>query len=146
MEVVLLALEPPAQLGVYSVVSYSVSRRTQELGVRVALGARRAGITRLVLGEGLLLASAGIVIGLAAGVALTRLMKSLLFEVTATDPLTRATVSCLVLLVTAAAAFIPARRAAAIDPVTALRYEYRSRAATSTTGSRRSLSPTPRLP
>ena len=112
-----------ASVGVYGVVSYSVSQRTQEIGIRVALGARHRDVARLVFREGLILAGAGIAIGLGGAFALTRLLKSLLFEVTPTDPATLLSVACLLLPVAAVATFLPARRAARIDPLIALRYE-----------------------
>jgi putative ABC transport system permease protein len=112
-----------ATIGVYGVVSYSVSRRTQEIGIRVALGAGRADVSRLVLREGLLLGGLGVALGLAGALACTRVLRSLLFEVTPTDPVTLATVACLLLAVVAAATLLPARRATKVDPMVALRYE-----------------------
>jgi predicted permease len=112
-----------AAIGVYGVVSYSVNQRTQEIGIRVALGARAGNVANLVLREGLLLAGIGVVIGLAGALALTRVLRSLLFEVTPTDPLTLFTVSCLLLIVSAVAIAVPARRAMSVDPMVALRHE-----------------------
>ena len=112
-----------ASVGVYGVVSYSVSQRTREIGIRVALGARCRDVARLVFREGLILAGAGIAIGLGGAFAWTRLLRSLLFEVTPTDPATLLSVACLLLAVAAVATFLPARRAARIDPLIALRYE-----------------------
>jgi putative ABC transport system permease protein len=112
-----------AAIGVSGVLAYSVSRRTHEVGVRVALGAREADILRLVLGEGTRLVLVGVASGTAASLALGRAMSSLLFGVTATDPLTFAAVALLLTLVATAAAYIPARRAAAVDPLVALRTE-----------------------
>jgi putative ABC transport system permease protein len=112
-----------ATIGVFGVVSYSVSRRTQEIGIRVAMGASGADVASMVLREGLLLAGVGVLIGLAGALALTRVLTSLLFEVTPTDPVTLASVSCLIFVVAAVAAFLPARRATRVDPMTALRYE-----------------------
>ena len=109
--------------GLYGVVSYSARQRTHELGVRVALGARRADIAALVLREGLLLASAGTVLGLAGAFAATRVLRSFLFRVTVTDPATFVTVPLLLCAIALAACYIPARRATAIDPLRALRYE-----------------------
>ena len=112
-----------AAVGIYGVMSYSVTQRTQEIGIRMALGARRADVVRMVVGHGVGLAIAGIGIGLAFAFALTRVMNTLLFGVTATDPLTYAGLSALLLFVTAVACYVPARRATRIDPTVALRYE-----------------------
>jgi putative ABC transport system permease protein len=112
-----------AAIGVYGVLAYSVSRRTHEIGIRVALGARRADILRQVLGEGARLALVGVGVGGAASFALSRVTSSLLFGVHATDPLTFAAVSLLLVLVAIAAACVPARRAATLDPLVALRSE-----------------------
>jgi putative ABC transport system permease protein len=112
-----------ATIGVYGVVSYSVTRRTQEIGIRVALGARAGDVSRMVLREGLLLSGLGVALGLLGAVAATRLLSSLLFEVTPTDPLTLSAVAGLLLAVAVAATLLPARRAARVDPMVALRYE-----------------------
>jgi putative ABC transport system permease protein len=112
-----------AGVGVYGVVSYSVTQRTREIGVRVALGARRSDVAGLVLREGLLLAAMGLAAGLAGAFALTRLLGSLLFEVTPTDPATLVSVSVLLLLLTVVAIVVPVRRAMKVDPMVALRYE-----------------------
>jgi predicted permease len=112
-----------AGIGIYGVVSYSVSQRTQEIGIRVALGARAGDVSRLVLGEGLLLSGAGVALGLAGAIVFTRVLRSLLFEVTPTDPLTLGSVAVLLLAVSAAATLLPARRATRVDPMVALRYE-----------------------
>ncbi|HKW97997.1 MAG TPA: ABC transporter permease [Bryobacteraceae bacterium] len=112
-----------ATVGVYGVISYSVSQRTQEIGIRVAMGANAGEIAGLVLREGLLLAGAGLAIGLGGAVALTRVMRSLLFEVTPTDPVTLGLAGCALLAVAALAMVVPARRAARVDPTVALRYE-----------------------
>jgi putative ABC transport system permease protein len=112
-----------AMIGVYGIVSYSISQRTNEIGIRVALGARSADVVGLVLREALALAAIALMFGLAGSLALSRVLQSLLFEVTPTDPITLATVCFVVLVVSALAAVLPARRAARIDPIVALRYE-----------------------
>jgi len=112
-----------ATIGVYGVVSYSVSQRTQKIGIRVALGARSGDVSRLVLREGVLLGTLGVGLGLAAALAATRVLGSLLFEVTPTDPVTLGGVAGLLLGVTLAATVLPARRATKVDPMAALRYE-----------------------
>jgi putative ABC transport system permease protein len=112
-----------ATIGVYGVVSYSVTQRTQEIGIRVALGARSMDVSGMVLREGLLLGGLGVALGLAAAVAATRLLSSLLFQVTPTDPVTLGTVAGLLLAVTLAATLLPARRATKVDPMVALHYE-----------------------
>jgi len=112
-----------ACIGLYGVLAFLVTQRTQEIGVRIALGARPLDILAVVVGCGLALAVAGVGIGLIAAVALMRLLESLLFGVSARDPLTFASVAIILLLVASVACFIPARRAMRIDPITALRYE-----------------------
>lgn len=112
-----------ASIGIYGVISYSVAQRTREIGIRIALGASRTDILRTVLGRGTVLTSLGVVIGVAASFALTRLMSSLLFGVSATDPVTFISVSALLVAVSLLASYIPARRAMKVDPIEALRYE-----------------------
>ena len=112
-----------AAVGIYGVIAYSVSQRTQEIGIRLALGARRSDIIRLVVGNGLVLVLTGIVIGLAGAMALTRVLTSLLYGVSATDPVIFAGVSLGLVAVTLLASYIPARRAARVDPMIALRSE-----------------------
>ncbi len=110
-------------VGVYGLMAFSVSQRTQEIGIRMALGARSTEVLRSVVGQGLRLTLMGTAIGLAGAVALTRVMASLLYDVSPTDPLTFAFVSLVLIGVAALASYLPARRAARIDPMVALRYE-----------------------
>ncbi len=112
-----------AAVGIYGVVAFSVARRTQEIGIRMAIGARRDDVLRMVLGEGARMAAIGVVIGIGASLAITRLMSTLLFGVSATDPLTFAGVAVFLSVVALAASYIPARRAMRVDPMTALRFE-----------------------
>ena len=110
-----------AVVGIYGVIAYSVAQRTQEMGIRRALGAQQGDILRLVLRQALGLSLAGVAIGIGGALALTRVMRSLLFHTSASDPATFAGIALLFVVVALAASFIPARRASRIDPMAALR-------------------------
>jgi putative ABC transport system permease protein len=110
-------------IGVYGVVSYAVVQRTREIGVRMALGAQKKSVMAMILKRGLLLSIGGSVVGVAGAICLTRFLSSYLFRVSATDPLTFVLAPLLIIVVATLACYVPARRAAKIDPMEALRYE-----------------------
>ncbi len=112
-----------ATIGIYGLLQYSTTQQTRDIGIRMALGARKSDVLRAILGQGLILAGVGVVAGLAGASALTRVLSSLLYDVTPTDPPTLACMSLLLTGIALAASYIPARRAARIDPMIALRYE-----------------------
>jgi putative ABC transport system permease protein len=112
-----------AAIGIYGVISFSVAQRTHEIGIRMALGATRKEVLRMVLRLGAKIAFIGVAIGLAVSIGLARLMSSLLFSVSPNDPLTLAGVAFVLIVVAMLACYIPARRATKVDPMVALRYE-----------------------
>jgi len=112
-----------ACIGLYGLLAYEVTRRTREIGMRMALGAEKNDVLRMVVGQGVRLALIGVAVGIAGALALTRFLSSLLYGVTPTDPLTFIAVSLILIAVALLACYIPARRAAKVDPMVALRYE-----------------------
>jgi len=112
-----------ASIGLYGLMAYSVTRRTNEIGIRMALGAQRAQVTWLVLRETLLLVAIGVAIGVPAAIMATRLISSILFGVMPTDPTTYGVAVSILLLVAGLAGYVPARKASRIDPIVALRYD-----------------------
>jgi ABC-type antimicrobial peptide transport system permease subunit len=112
-----------AAIGIYGVIQYSIATRTREIGIRMAVGAQRRDIFGMVLGEGLKLSLAGVALGLVGALALGHIGSSLLFGVSATDPITYGLVSLLLTGVAAAGCYFPARRASRVDPLVALKYE-----------------------
>src|SRR5262249_34146686 len=112
-----------AAVGLSGALAYAVARRAKEIGVRMALGADRANVLRMIIGEGLALTSIGIVIGLALALALTRALAGFLYGVSCADPLTYLATTLILIIVALLACYFPARRAADVDPMTALRHE-----------------------
>jgi ABC-type antimicrobial peptide transport system permease subunit len=112
-----------AAIGIYGVMGYAVARRTHEIGIRIALGAEQRDILKLIVGQGMVLVLIGAGLGLVLALVLTRVVKSLLFDISATDPLTFAAVVLVLVGVALLACYLPARRATQVDPLVALRYE-----------------------
>jgi len=112
-----------AAIGIYGVMAYSFSQRTHEIGIRIALGAQRVDIFRMAVGEGMQLVAIGLAVGLAGAVTLTRFVRTMLFGVSASDPITFSAISALLAAVAFVACYVPARRATRVDPLVALRDE-----------------------
>ena len=112
-----------AGIGLYGVLAYNVTQRTQEIGIRIALGAKQRDVVSLVIGQGMRMALMGVVVGMVAALGLTRVMRSLLYEVQPTDPITFVGVPILLGAIALLACWLPARRATKVDPIEALRYE-----------------------
>jgi putative ABC transport system permease protein len=112
-----------ASIGIYGVMAYTFSQRTNEIGIRMAMGAQRGDILKIAVGEGALIVIVGLVAGLVGSLALTRFLQTMLFNVKPTDPITFAAISGLLSAVALAACFVPARRATRVDPLVALRHE-----------------------
>ena len=112
-----------AAIGIYGVMAYSFSQRTHEIGIRIALGAQRVDIFRMAVGEGMQLVAIGLAVGLAGAVTLTRFVRTMLFDVSASDPITFGAISALLAAVAFVACYVPARRATRVDPLAALREE-----------------------
>jgi putative ABC transport system permease protein len=112
-----------AIVGIYGVMSYAVTQRTHEIGIRMAIGAQPRDVFRMILGQGMMLTIIGMAVGLLGAFALTRLMTTMLFSVKPTDPITFSAVALLLLLIALIACYIPGRRATKVDPVNSLRYE-----------------------
>jgi putative ABC transport system permease protein len=112
-----------AAVGIYGVISYAVSRRTHEIGVRMALGATPRNVVRLIVGQGMRVVAVGVAVGLAGALLVTRLMTNVVYGIRVTDPLTYAAVSVLLVVVALVASYVPARRATRIDPLASMRVD-----------------------
>jgi putative ABC transport system permease protein len=112
-----------ASIGIYGVMAYTFSQRTNEIGIRIAMGAQRADILKIAVGDGAMIVIFGLAAGLVGSLALTRFLQTMLFDVKTTDPITFAGISALLAAVALTACFVPARRATRVDPLVALRHE-----------------------